>query len=147
MRVITPGPTRKNVFKEIARLRSQDADVLLRGDRLLGAVYLLGYSIECYLKFAICERRGWPTLPEKVRIPGATEDVKLYVHDWPLLVEVAGIAASIRLQHEIDGIYSDLIERWGPALRYRTARFSATEGRDLYNDLGSVYQFLKELIP
>ncbi len=147
MRVITHGPTRKNVFKEVARLRSRDAKILLDEARLLGAVYLLGYSIECYLKFAACERNEWARLPEVVRVPGHPCDVRLYVHDWAVLVEVAGILASLRSQREIDALYSALSEQWGPNLRYRTAAFAGNQGRDLYNELVQLYHFLKELVP
>ena len=37
--------------------------------------------------------------------------------------------------------------QWGPNLRYRTAAFAGNQGRDLYNELVQLYQFLKELIP
>jgi hypothetical protein len=147
MRVITPGPTGKNVFKEVARLRSRDAEILRNKARLHGAVYLLGYSIECYLKFAACERNEWVKLPESVRMAGHQRDIRLYVHDWPVLVEVAGILPSLQRQREIDALYSALSEQWGPDLRYRTAPFAGNQGRDLYNELGQLYQFLKELVP
>jgi hypothetical protein len=147
MRVIAHGPTGKNVFKEVARLRSQDAQILRRGTRWLGAVYLLGYSIECYLKFAVCERNGWDRLPEEVRIAGQQRNVRLYIHDWPLLVEVAGITRSLQKQREINAVYSALGEQWGTNLRYRTAQFAGNEGANLYNDLTQLYQFLKDLVP
>ena len=147
MQVITHGPTSKNVFKEVARLRSQDADVLLKENRLLGAVYLLGYSIECYLKFAACERNEWERLPKEVLMDGHHKETKLYVHKWWVLVEAAGIARSIRGQREIDAIYSALCEQWEPSLRYRTKQFAGKKGHDLYNDLTQLYQFLRETIP
>ena len=147
MRIIIPGATRKNVFKEVARLRNQDAEVLFDEEHLLGSVYLLGYSIECYLKYTVCERNGWNRLPEKVQIPGYVKEKDLYTHDWPVLVEVAGISRSIREQKEIDAIYSALCEQWGPELRYRTKPFSDQEGTDLYKDLAQLYQFLKEIVP
>lgn len=147
MRVISRGPTKKNVFKEVARLRSRDADLLMANHRALGAVYLLGYSIECYLKFAVCERNEWESLPEKVRLAPGEGDTRLYVHEWPILVEVAGLRWSIAHQSGINAIYSALCEQWGPRLRYRTAPFAGREGSDLYKDQAQLYQFLQELIP
>jgi hypothetical protein len=147
MRIVTPGPTRKNVFKEVSRLRSVDADVLKKNGRLLGAAYLLGYSIECYLKFAACERNGWERLPEKVRLAASRQERNLYVHDWPVLVEAAGIARSIQRQRPVNAIYSALCRQWGPELRYRTARLEGLEGENLYNDLLRIYEFLKRHIP
>src|SRR5579862_3771434 len=147
MRIVEHGPTRKNVFKEVARLRSQDAEVLFDEQHLLGSVYLLGYSIECYLKFSVCDRRGWRTLPVTVQMTSSAKNTNLYVHDWSVLAEVAGINRSIRKQKEINSIYSALCEQWGPELRYRTKQFSGREGTDLYNELAQLYQFLKEIVP
>ncbi len=49
-RSITPGGTRGTLFREVARVRLEDAGVLLAQRRQGGAVYLAGYAVECLLK-------------------------------------------------------------------------------------------------
>jgi hypothetical protein len=142
MEVVTEGPTRKNVFKEIARIRSEDARVLLEENRLLGAIYLVGYSIECYLKFISCEQNEWTRLPAEIRFVAGSKTVALYTHDWSTLVEVAGILPSIQEQHDIKVLYFSLSEQWGPSLRYQTR--SSASSRTLYKELMQFYAFLQE---
>lgn len=45
-------------LKATARARLRDAQVLLRGKRLDGAVYLCGYAVEIALKARICRTQS-----------------------------------------------------------------------------------------
>jgi hypothetical protein len=81
------------------------------------------------------------------RVPGHPRDVRLYVHDWSVLVEVAGIMPIFRRQREVEALYSGLSEQWGPSLRYRTAAFAGNQGRKLYNELSQLYECLREIVP
>lgn len=47
----------------------------------------------------------------------------------------------------MDAIYSALVEKWGPSLRYRTASYSESEAKLLYNQMKQLYQFFKDLVP
>src|SRR5437899_1318789 len=48
-----PKNHRANQFSQIAHQRFEDAEILLKRDRLTGAVYLAGYGVECILKALI----------------------------------------------------------------------------------------------
>ncbi len=137
--------TRKAVFKDVAKLRLDDASQLLKEKRFNGAIYLLGYAIECHLKFAVCERNEWNELPEK--IPQGGKQVNLYVHNWDVLVEAAQLRPLLNRKPLIFAAYSAMVEQWGPSLRYRTKLFSKTEGHRLYKQLEELYQFFRESVP
>jgi hypothetical protein len=130
------GATRGTRYREIARLRIDDAKALLAAKRDHGAIYLAGYAIECHLKFAVCERNSCVELP-----------AELETHDWDRLIDAAGLHEKLNQQRSIATIYAALSELWGPELRYRTKSFGPREGGKLYNEMEELYQFLKELVP
>jgi len=70
----------------------------------------------------------------------------LEVHDWDTLVTAAGLLPDIKKQVPMAGIYSALVEKWGPSLRYRTARYTTSEANRLYNEIEQLYHFLNELV-
>jgi hypothetical protein len=109
---------------------------LLANDRYNGAVYLAGYAIECHLKFAFCRRKAELYLP-----------ARLEVHDWDKLVNAAGLLLDIKQQATMYAIYSALVDKWGPSLRYWTGSYSAAEANRLYNEMNELYIFLRELVP
>ena len=49
--------TRANVYREAGDARYAEAECLL-SKHPSGAIYLAGYLIECYLKWALCERNN-----------------------------------------------------------------------------------------
>jgi len=124
------------VYREVARIRMEDAGSLLANRRHNGAIYLAGYAIECHLKFACCQRKGQIYLP-----------APLEVHGWDTLINAAGLLTAIKQQSTMDAIYSALVDKWGPSLRYRTAKYSSDEANRLYNEMDELYSFLKELVP
>jgi HEPN domain-containing protein len=133
---ITKGGTRGTVYRDVATLRIEDAGNLLQNGRRNGAVYLAGYAVECQLKYAFCRRKNSVYLP-----------APLEVHDWERLVDQAGLLKDIKVQSAMDAIYSALVEKWGPSLRYRTASYSESEAKLLYNQMKQLYQFFKDLVP
>ena len=133
---IARGGTRGTVFREVARIRMADAASLLASGRHNGAIYLAGYAIECHLKFAYCRRKGALYLPEG-----------LEVHDWDRLIDAAGLLPDIKQQAAMDAIFSALADKWGPSLRYRTAKYSTEEANRLYNEMDDLYSFFRELVP
>jgi len=114
----------------------EDAGSLRANERYNGAIYLAGYAIECHLKFAFCQRKNTLYLPPY-----------LEVHDWDTLIDAAGLLAVIKELSEMDAIYSALVDKWGPSLRYRTGKYSANEANRLYNEMDELYSFLRELVP
>lgn len=49
-------------LERIAEARLREGKALLAANEFSGAVYLAGYSVECYLKAAICARLEWDSL-------------------------------------------------------------------------------------
>jgi HEPN domain-containing protein len=135
-RRIPRGGTRGTVYREVARLRCQDALSLLNSQRYNGSVYLAGYAIECQLKFAICRRKG------KVYLPANLE-----VHDWDKLVAAAGLLPEIKAQRVMAALYFALTDSWGPTIRYRTSLYPANQAKQLFNEMNQLYAFLNELVP
>jgi hypothetical protein len=45
-----PQAAKARLFYRAAKLRHDDAQLLMRAERTNGAVYLAGYTVECYLK-------------------------------------------------------------------------------------------------
>ena len=54
-------PSSPEEWVEVAKERSRDARILSDGSRSLGAVYMAGYSVECYLKAYLQKKRDKPT--------------------------------------------------------------------------------------
>jgi hypothetical protein len=133
---IPKGGTRGAIYRPVAWLRLADAKSLLDRSRYNGAIYLAGYAVECHLKYAVCEKKNILYLP-----------AHLEVHDWDILVKSAGLIADIKAQPQVSHIYDALAERWGPALRYRTGKYTLAEASHLYTEMTSVYEFLRELVP
>jgi hypothetical protein len=124
------------VYRDIAQIRMGDAGSLRANGRHNGAIYLAGYAIECHLKFAFCQRKG------ELYLPACLE-----THDWDRLVDAAGLLPDIKQQSTMDAIYSALVDKWGPSLRYRTGKYSTGEANRLYNEMDELYGFLRELVP
>ena len=124
------------MYRDVARLRMGDAASLRADGRHNGAIYLAGYAIECHLKFAFCHRKAELYLP-----------ARLEVHDWDKLVDAAGLLPDIKQQATMEAIYSAMVEKWAPSLRYRTGNYSASEANRLYNEMSELYDFFRELVP
>lgn len=133
--------TRGTVFKEVARLKDLDARILLKYGRAIGSVYLAGYSIECHLKYTVCEKYDFVYLPTRVQFESGDRWHKLYSHQWDTLVEAADLRGNIKRSREIDKIYSSLSASWGPDLRYRTKDFPKREGELIMWELLESYNF------
>jgi hypothetical protein len=120
----------------VARVRWADAGTLLAARRFNGAIYLAGYAVECHLKHVVCERNAWLYLP-----------VAYETHSWESLVRAARLTPDLRADGRIFDLYSSLVERWGPALRYRTMEYPSPAAERLYNEIGELYQYLREFSP
>lgn len=132
-RTIQPGGTRGTVFREIARIRLQDASVLLGHHRLRGAVYLAGYSIECILKWAVTSHR------DLVYLPADLEN-----HDWNCLLVESGLSAALRQDKSAAAIFSELADIWGPELRYLAKEPLTREAAALYERFVILYDWINE---
>ena len=110
-------PNTPEKWIEVAKERSQDAGILHSGNRSLGAVYMAGYSIECYLK-AYLQKNG------KSQPPRGKEG-----HNLRGLWSAAGFRISDL--SDSDGHQTYFIESWDTQLRYQTALGLGLSGDEL----------------
>lgn len=128
-----PGGTRGTLFRAVARLRLNDADVLLQAQRHEGALYLAGYAIECILKWGVTRRRNILRLPEEFE-----------THDWDRLLSATGLKPYLESEPAMHTLYSELAERWGPELRYLAKTPKSEDAEDLYEKLTVLYGWIED---
>jgi HEPN domain-containing protein len=130
---IKKGGTRGTLFRDLAKMRLLDAEVLLKGKRYEGAVYLAGYAVECALKWAVTERE------ETIYLDGALE-----THDLDILLKASGLDHYMSEDSKIRPLFSALSDGWGPQGRYSGQRIAAKEASLLYNQARQVYTWVIE---
>ncbi len=114
-------------------MRLLDAEVLLKGRRNEGAVYLAGYAVECALKWAITER------DETIYLDGALE-----THDLDILLKASGLSPYMAEDSKIRPLFSALTDGWGSQGRYSGKRLTANEASLLYKQARQVYGWIIE---
>lgn len=100
-------------IKSIAKARLKDAQVLLRGNRFEGAIYLCGYAIELALKARICQTLKWGGYPAS---NAEFNDYKSFkTHDLDVLLHLSGIEDKIKTK-----LFAEwsAIAQWSPESRY-----------------------------
>jgi HEPN domain-containing protein len=115
-------------FRVLAELRAEDARVLLRSGRQLGAYYLAGYAVECALKACIAKQRKRFEFPPK---KGSVE--KMYSHNLNTLLDVAGLEAQLKKEIGANPDFAanwNTVKDWTAESRYQTSRLN---GKDMYN--------------
>lgn len=98
-------------FDEVARMRSREAGVLEKAQHQLGAVYLTGYVVECYVKHLL-QQQGTP-------FPRGREG-----HNLRGLWEATGFP-------EPSGHAQLFFQHWDTALRYVTELPEGVDADDL----------------
>lgn len=97
----------------MARRHLRDAEVLYRGRRYDGAVYLCGYAVELTLKARICRTLHWIGFPET---GGEWNDLQSFkTHKLDILLRLAG-RESIRVTHLADW---SVVVTWDSESRYK----------------------------
>lgn len=91
------------LFQQLARLRLDEAKLLFQHKLACGAYYLAGYAIECALKARIAAQFRGNEIPDKTLVN------KVYTHDLPDLLRLAGLEADLDSARRAD---SDLDRRW-----------------------------------
>lgn len=91
----------RNVIKRVAITRLREARKLYSGKMYTGTIYLAGYSVECYLKLAICNNL------DVDRLPGT-----FMTHDLEALILHAGLSKRIQQDHEIHDNFAKLRTMW-----------------------------------
>jgi HEPN domain-containing protein len=111
---------RKDI-REIAKARLKDAQVLLRGNRFEGAIYLCGYAIELVLKARICRTLKWSGYPAS---SAEFNDYKSFkTHDLDVLLHLSGIEDKVKTKLLAEW---SAVAQWNPESRY-SALGSATK--------------------
>jgi hypothetical protein len=100
-------------LRRIARTRLRDAEVLFRGRRYDGAVYLCGYAVEIAIKARICATLGWAGFPEKGKEFEGLQSFK--THGLDALLHLSGREAAIRARHQPEW---SVVVTWDPESRY-----------------------------
>jgi HEPN domain-containing protein len=105
----------RKVIRSIAKGRLKDAEVLLKGKRYEGAIYLCGYAVELALKARICQTLKWTGFPAT---PAEFSDYKSFkTHDLDVLLHLSGLEAKIKTSTSLLAGWS-AVAQWSPESRY-----------------------------
>jgi HEPN domain-containing protein len=121
-------PIYRRDFRTLAELRAEEARVLLRSRKPLGAYYLAGYAVECALKACIAKQRKRFEFPPKRR-----SIEKMYSHDLDTLMDVADLTEHLQAEIETNPEFAEnwnMVKDWTVDSRYQS---SGLKGKELYN--------------
>ena len=107
--------------------------MLLEQRRYSGAIYLAGYAVECLLKWAITERRDCIYLPAEME-----------THNLGNLMLESGLRRILTHEPELEALFSELADVWGPELRYLSQEPRPDEARRLYQQIAKIYIWIAE---
>lgn len=101
-------------LRAIAKARLEDAEVLAQNDRLDGAQYLCGYSVELTLKARICATLNWSDFPETRKEFENFGSFK--THKLDVLLRLSGQEQRVRSDHLWEW---SAVAPWDPDARYK----------------------------
>src|SRR5271155_437917 len=133
-----PQVIKRGRFWQAAEERWRDAECLHRAGRFDGAIYLCGYVLECFLKYAICVKTGRPGLYES--------EAKRYGHNLFALLNASGFKESL-YKSSRKGLFlafDRLNSVWSTGLRYGTKSNDARSSKSFLNDTGDVRNWLQQ---
>src|SRR5262245_1306421 len=105
----------RNEFKQLATIRLDEANSLLRSRHYAGAYYLAGYVVECALKACISKQTQRHDFPDKQR---AQES---WTHSLTKLLQTAGLQADLEAEIESDPTFGanwSVVKDWSERSRY-----------------------------
>jgi HEPN domain-containing protein len=115
-------------FQNLARIRIQEAKLLLKNRHYEGAYYLCGYGVECGLKACIAKKTKRHEFPDKNTVNAS------YTHDLSKLTKIAGINLSLVKAVKKDKIFESnwaIVKDWTEKSRYEKP--SDKKAKDLYS--------------
>lgn len=129
-------------FQQLARMRLEDARVLIRNGHTEGAYYLIGLAIECALKACIARNTRRHDFP-----PNQSIIKDIYTHDLARLVGAARLQSALDADLKENSALNNnwaVVKDWNINTRYLTSGLNA---RDLYRAAtgrDGVMQWLRE---
>lgn len=102
-------------FQRLARIRLEEARVLLRNQKYEGCYYLCGYAVECALKACIAKTTKRYDFPDKALLQGA------YTHDLATLFRMANLESARDLEFGRDNAFRlnwYVVKQWTEQSRY-----------------------------
>lgn len=118
----------RSEFKEVSRIRVQEALVLLNAGHYPGAHYLIGYAVECALKACVAKQVKRYDFPDRKLANEA------FVHDLEKLMRVAGLAPAFDKDRRINRALElnwAVVKDWSETGRYELG-ITEAQARDLY---------------
>lgn len=104
-------------LKAIAKSRLKAAKILLDHKDYDGAVYIMGYAMECCLKAIICKRLNLLQYPDK---SGSRDKDNIFkTHKFDILLTLAGLESDFNINLSLERYenWSELT-KWNTELRY-----------------------------
>lgn len=118
MAIIIPDTkvTRSTVYKEAGDARYEEAKYLADAHPS-GAIYLAGYLVECYLKWAICERNSVRYLQDLSDRELADTLTSERGHNLEMLCRVSRYDRHFETDHFLRRAFQ-IVASWSPNVRY-----------------------------
>ena len=100
-------------LKKLVSARLKDAEVLYKGKRYDGAVYLCGYAVELILKAKICKTLRWTEFPST---SGEFQGLQSFkTHRLDMLLRLSGQEVKIKTAYFADW---SIVASWDSETRY-----------------------------
>lgn len=124
-----------NRFRQAADERWKDAQCLHHNKRFAGAIYLCGYVLECFLKFAFCElkNRGSIDLDEAKRLR----------HNLIELLDACGLGAAVAQNRDLRLAFDRINNQWAPEMRYSGKASDETSSEIFLRDTKDLRSWLQ----
>jgi hypothetical protein len=106
----------RELFRQLASLRLEEAKALAQAGNASGAYYLAGYIVECALKARIAGQFKANEIPDKKLVNS------LYTHDLEALLRLAGLDQELSTAIDADLSLKRrwlIIQRWSENARYQ----------------------------
>ena len=122
-------------LRDISKARLRTAKILLDNSDFDGAIYMMGYVLECALKAIICKRLNLPSYPDK----GGSKDIEniFKTHKFDILLTLSGMENDFSLKSPKRRYenWSELT-KWSTDIRYEpVGTRTRAEAERMYNAL------------
>lgn len=126
---------RASSFREASEERWKDANCLHEAGRFDGAIYLCGYVLECFLKFALCERKGQAALE--------IEEAKRLGHNLFKLLHATRLSVQLSANEDLWVAFQRMNKEWSPEIRYRGRIRTRKDSRSFLDDTKDLRNWLQ----